>query len=423
MSPVSKTGVRRLGATAVLGFLTAFSAGADAEEPSTREWAVGRPPSEAEKTSAFVNAHIDGESRGSAPGRAGAGPIPLVGGLLLVSVLQLSNGDQESVVTVEDVDVSGVVYTWRFTESRAGEATREGIFRRFVRAEDLDRSMRLHTLYRTDDKADYPGYTAFSISSAAYERVRTGEALPFSVTELGRVGLFAGPAGTTLDESLSRLPGGSPFNHAVRLRGTLTAVGGDAEPFPLLLDGQRVEVPAIHLRGRFAWQEHSQEGEYWVLADRAHPLLLKTVHGNDVWQMVRVELPEEVRLAAPSDVEASLQNDCRAELPGVYFAFGTATLHSASERTLASVADVLQQHREWKLAVEGHTDNVGSDASNRALSLARAEAVRDWLVHRHGISPGSLSVEGFGAGMPRESNDTVEGRARNRRVELARACD
>ncbi|HEX7718949.1 MAG TPA: OmpA family protein, partial [Woeseiaceae bacterium] len=219
------------------------------------------------------------------------------------------------------------------------------------------------------------------------------------------------------------------LTNAVRLRGTLTATSSDTEPFPLLLDGRRVEVPALHLRGSFAWQEQQYEEEYWVLADSAHPLLLKMVHETDVWQMVRVELPGELLVAADSDVaqhaavESGLQLDCRAELPGIYFAFGTADLHSASERTLSTVADVLQQHQEWKLAVEGHTDNVGSDSSNRTLSLARAEAVRNWLVHRRGIAPERLSADGFGASMPRESNGTVEGRARNRRVELARACD
>ena len=113
---------------------------------------------------------------------------------------------------------------------------------------------------------------------------------------------------------------------------------------------------------------------------------------------------------------------CRVELPGVYFAFGTAAIDPISDRALAELARALAGHPEWKFTVEGHTDSVGTDAANRLLSQRRAEAVRARLAEQHGVDTRTWGAVGYGAAKPRESNATIEGRARNRRVELARDC-
>ena len=115
--------------------------------------------------------------------------------------------------------------------------------------------------------------------------------------------------------------------------------------------------------------------------------------------------------------------DCRIELPGVYFAFASAALLPASEPALTRVAALLGHHSDWSFMIEGHTDSVGGHASNLALSKKRAEAVRAALVTRYGIAPDRLRSTGYGDTRPRESNSTLEGRARNRRVELSRRCD
>jgi OOP family OmpA-OmpF porin len=70
--------------------------------------------------------------------------------------------------------------------------------------------------------------------------------------------------------------------------------------------------------------------------------------------------------------------------------------------------------------VDGHTDNIGGDTFNLDLSQRRAAAVKQALATRYHIGPDRLSTAGFGATRPVESNDTMEGRARNRRVELVR---
>jgi OOP family OmpA-OmpF porin len=117
-----------------------------------------------------------------------------------------------------------------------------------------------------------------------------------------------------------------------------------------------------------------------------------------------------------------LKKRCRIELPGVYFAFGTASIDPISDRALAELAKGLAGHADWKVKVEGHTDSVGTDAANLALSQRRAEAVRARLAERHGVDTKSWGAVGYGASRPRESNATIEGRARNRRVELVRDC-
>jgi outer membrane protein OmpA-like peptidoglycan-associated protein len=160
--------------------------------------------------------------------------------------------------------------------------------------------------------------------------------------------------------------------------------------------------------------------EYWVLADSTHPLILKVVSRPYVYQTVRIERPESA--AAPAAIERALTDECRAELPGIYFAFASAALDPASNPALAQAAALLGRHADWSLVIEGHTDSIGDPARNRALSLRRAEAVREALVERHGIAAGRVEATGLGDTKPREPNGTLEGRARNRRVELVRRC-
>ena len=76
----------------------------------------------------------------------------------------------------------------------------------------------------------------------------------------------------------------------------------------------------------------------------------------------------------------------------------------------------------WSVTIEGHTDNIGSAEYNLNLSNRRAAAVRDSLTSRYHVPATKITAKGFGLTKPRESNATDEGRARNRRVEIARAC-
>jgi outer membrane protein OmpA-like peptidoglycan-associated protein len=84
---------------------------------------------------------------------------------------------------------------------------------------------------------------------------------------------------------------------------------------------------------------------------------------------------------------------------------------------LAKISGIVLAHKGLKLELEGHTDNVGSDALNLKLSEQRAKAVRDFLT-KEGVVADSISVRGLGKDSPVASNATAAGRQQNRRVEM-----
>ena len=104
-------------------------------------------------------------------------------------------------------------------------------------------------------------------------------------------------------------------------------------------------------------------------------------------------------------------------LRGVTFQTGRSALKAESYAVLDEVAASLLAHPEIRIEIAGHTDNTGSVAVNRALSLARATAVRFYLA-RKGVSPSRMSARGYGPTQPAATNATAAGRAQNRRVEL-----
>lgn len=123
--------------------------------------------------------------------------------------------------------------------------------------------------------------------------------------------------------------------------------------------------------------------------------------------------------AAGSQVEEELQSAGRARLDGINFDFNAAVIQPVSYPLLDQVAELLREHEDWTIVLEGHTDNIGSDAFNKDLSLRRAVAVQAYLVSK-GVTAGRLSAQGFGFDKPVASNDTQGGRALNRRVEIVK---
>jgi outer membrane protein OmpA-like peptidoglycan-associated protein len=102
---------------------------------------------------------------------------------------------------------------------------------------------------------------------------------------------------------------------------------------------------------------------------------------------------------------------------GILFDTGKTALKPGAKSTLSRIAKQLQTDPSLKIAVEGHTDNVGSTATNQTLSEKRANAVRDYLVSA-GISSDHITADGKGEESPIATNKTVAGRQQNRRVEL-----
>lgn len=104
-------------------------------------------------------------------------------------------------------------------------------------------------------------------------------------------------------------------------------------------------------------------------------------------------------------------------LPDILFDSGKATLRPQARETLSRIAGILLVVPEYRISIEGHTDNVGRPQANLKLSLQRAEAVRDYLVAAH-VSPALIVTRGFGETRPVASNATAAGRQQNRRVEI-----
>jgi len=104
-------------------------------------------------------------------------------------------------------------------------------------------------------------------------------------------------------------------------------------------------------------------------------------------------------------------------LPGLFFDSGKSVLKPGAKNTLTKIATQLQMNPETSIEIEGHTDSVGSEQSNQALSEKRAAAVRDYLAAR-GVTASRVRINGLGEGTPVASNDTPSGRQQNRRVEL-----
>jgi outer membrane protein OmpA-like peptidoglycan-associated protein len=105
-------------------------------------------------------------------------------------------------------------------------------------------------------------------------------------------------------------------------------------------------------------------------------------------------------------------------MPGnITFAFNDASLQSQFYPVLDEVARTLSEYNQTVVEVAGHTDNVGSDAYNQELSVRRANSVAAYL-QSHGVMQQRLITVGAGESRPIASNDTEDGRAQNRRVEI-----
>lgn len=216
--------------------------------------------------------------------------------------------------------------------------------------------------------------------------------------------------------------------------GTLTRVEPQDVPYPMIVNDQKVNLPAIHLAGKFESvgkdprpkKFRPQEGaaEMYVIDDPLNPLVLLWKIKDPQYRAgrFRIEVVKiEYKTAQPvNTVEKQLTEQKRAVTYGIYFDFNKDTIKPESEAVLKEIVQAMTDNPGWKLTVEGHTDNIGGDAYNLELSKRRAAAVKQALVARYHIAADRLSTDGYGASRPVDSNDTLEGRARNRRVELTR---
>ena len=105
------------------------------------------------------------------------------------------------------------------------------------------------------------------------------------------------------------------------------------------------------------------------------------------------------------------------ENSGVYFDTAKYNVNSASQTLLNKMSNIMKEYNQTNVIVAGHTDSVGSEANNLTLSQNRANAVTNYMVGT-GLSSGRFTTVWYGETQPSASNDTAQGRAQNRRVQL-----
>ncbi|HYA31211.1 MAG TPA: OmpA family protein [Thermodesulfovibrionales bacterium] len=102
----------------------------------------------------------------------------------------------------------------------------------------------------------------------------------------------------------------------------------------------------------------------------------------------------------------------------VHFAFDKSLIRAGDEKELKKAIAFIKKYPGYKVKLEGHTDGIGTDKYNQRLSERRAEAVKNYLVSQGAARKDKISTVGYGKTKPVASNDTKEGRAKNRRTEV-----
>lgn len=347
---------------------------------------------------------------------AQAPSIPIVQGLTIVGAVHEPRGDYEVTEVVKSVtpDVIELVVTARVPIAANSDSSRQMVVTRLIRQADVRTAHKWTADYATDDPPMFAGATAEGISTAMLNELTTSgsSAVVLGIINFGEASL-PGPFG-----------GGRKY-----YRGDLHRVEAGVVPIPVLVNGVRISLPTIHVRGHLTVGSDEIDPDMYILNDPALPLNIKGGKGWTSGQVTEIEWaqPDAAKGAgaggAPRAMASALAGkSCRTEVHGIYFAFGSASLLPESDLMLRQVAAVLKENSTWNVTIEGHTDSIGGHQSNLDLSKRRAAAVSAALSAKYGVPASRLSTAGLGDTRPIESNATIEGRARNRRVEMARKC-
>ena len=165
---------------------------------------------------------------------------------------------------------------------------------------------------------------------------------------------------------------------------------------------------------RYTWLKVAKDGkEIWAQVDTAWG------RGYMLTIIEKQAMAQEV-VASAELFRSGLNASGHVEVPGIFFDTGKSVLKPESEAAVAEIAKLLKADPALKVYVVGHTDNVAAIDLNLRLSQARADAVVQALMAKHGIAAARLSGQGVGPLSPVADNGDDAGRAKNRRVELVK---
>lgn len=336
-------------------------------------------------------------------GAAHAAEVPLAAGLTVTTAIAEPSGDYESRKRLIAREDEG----WRLSYSTslpgADGKPRALHSERLLHDADLASARSYRSRFEADVEEDYPGTTALGASTAVLQELLASGKSRFAL--VGEDQWIAG--------ALGGLVGGLMAGGGVSFKGELQRQSLGS--LSVLVNGAMQALPVVVASGRFtAKNGQTMDAELQFLNDPNNPLALQWRIGKATLRAVRIDYPQAI-----STLASRLKQQQRVVLPGLYFDFGSAVLKPESAAALPAIIDALRAAPKGVLTLEGHTDSIGDAARNQALSLARAEAVRAALIQRDATLATRLTAQGFSSSKPVAGNTTLEGRAQNRRVELA----
>ena len=347
--------------------------------------------------------------------------VPLCPGLTIVTAITEREGDYESIKRIDSVDGKGVrlkYSTEHVARDMPGHPIQKLNLLRSIRIADLKNANKYLQEFGSTTPIEVPGTTAIGTSSAVLSALKS--------TGASELVMFDLPGGLPSEPPYSADPKQHPsvFDHEILFK--LRRAEAAPVMIPLTVNGEKVELPAIHATGSAEWGE---KGEFFFLDDESNPLALRwrlrtsSISKNDraLLQVVKISYRCSASSNQVSALERALAESGRpVDVYDIFFGFNSDEIREESGPTLTELGDLLRRHSDWKLSIAGHTDGIASDAFNLDLSKRRAAAVKKALVTKFGIDANRLTTNGYGESRPRDTNDTPEGRARNRRVELMR---
>jgi outer membrane protein OmpA-like peptidoglycan-associated protein len=290
-------------------------------------------------------------------------------------------------------------------------------------------TMRTGRIYRqiwiSTDPLVMNNTTSMMLSSAVYTDIIKSGSSPLTVVDAPHFDEGAGGA-MTMITSLARALMSDSTATGTPYSGTMKRVEPGVTPFAVLINNRLVNLPVIHVAGTLRHEGETYRADYRILADSTLPLVLAAdsaeltgaEHQQRGGRVISIDYPDTGMVHRMEDDLAARRP---VEIYNIYFDFNSAAITSASDSALQMIGTIMQRHPDWHLTVTGHTDSIGGTGQgNRVLSTHRAEAVRQVLSTKYGVAASRLTTAGAGNSAPLATNSTLEGRARNRRVELLR---
>ncbi len=161
----------------------------------------------------------------------------------------------------------------------------------------------------------------------------------------------------------------------------------------------------------------SISGRYHIEMEDVGPYLVEVNADGYFYLNIPVHFNPDSTLQVKNITMQKMSMGTKIVIENILFTTGQSTLRAESYPELNKLVRLLKENETVRIEVSGHTDNVGSAALNRKLSRERAFTVKNYL-ESQGIEPSRIEYEGYGFDRPIESNNTAEGRAANRRVEI-----